>query len=189
MKLYIPEIGDVLRLSSDWTFDLHAENRNVALGLLHGYYYTYRSGWIQSSKLQPMREIPAVVYPDRDDPAFKNFFGKFDWQAYDNACRKTNDESPEVIQWRADWNEWLVKADSCGVSKFSVTIPAGTTLKVDRIYIRKGASDYSSITFFAEGLGEVEVTQGWSNKKKVKKKALRFWAKLSDCNEIEIEKI
>lgn len=29
-----------------------------------------------------------------------------------------------------------------------VTIPKNSSLRVDRIYIRKGASDYSSITFF-----------------------------------------
>lgn len=31
--------------------------------------------------------------------------------------------------------------------KFPVTLAKGTTLKVDRIYIRKGASDYSSLPF------------------------------------------
>ena len=31
MKLYIPEIGDSLLLSKDWTFDLYHEYRNVGL--------------------------------------------------------------------------------------------------------------------------------------------------------------
>lgn len=55
-------------------------------------------------------------------------------------------------------------------------LPKGTVLTIDRIYIRKGASDYSSITF------------------KIKKciipdfEGKRFWAKLSDCNTIKFEK-
>lgn len=51
------------------------------------------------------------------------------------------------------------------------TLPKGTTLKVDRIYIRKGAGDYDSVTFFMPGTG----------------KRIRFWAKLADVNRIEFE--
>lgn len=53
-----------------------------------------------------------------------------------------------------------------------VSLPKGTVLKVDRIYIRKGDgfSDFSSISFYAEKLDG--------------KKSPRFWAKLSDCNKI-----
>ena len=68
----------------------------------------------------------------------------------------------------------------------TITLPKGTVLAVDRIYIRKGASDFSSITFFAKGLGETEVKNRWSGRT-TKWKAQRFWAKLSDCNQIEFE--
>ncbi len=43
-------------------------------------------------------------------------------------------------------------------------LPAGTTLIVDRIYIRKGADDFSSITFRAKGLRtepKVRKAQRW----------------------------
>jgi hypothetical protein len=60
-----------------------------------------------------------------------------------------------------------------------VTLPEGTTLEVDRIYIRtfnKSASsdenDFDSITF-----------------KIVGKKKQRFWAKLKDCNNIEFRSL
>ena len=59
-----------------------------------------------------------------------------------------------------------------------VTFKAGTILQVDRIYIRKGADLYSSITFYAE-IGE----GGTGNFGRPKHP--RFWAKLSDCNKIE----
>lgn len=59
-----------------------------------------------------------------------------------------------------------------------VSLPAGITLAVDRVYIRKGShmAGYSSVTFRIEASGE---------HKKLNK--LRFWAKLKDCNTIEFE--
>ena len=58
---------------------------------------------------------------------------------------------------------------------WNVTLPKGTSLKVDRIYIRKGAGDYSSLTFWMVLPGE--------------KKKIRFWAKLYDVNKIEFEEV
>jgi hypothetical protein len=52
----------------------------------------------------------------------------------------------------------------------TMTFPKGTILQVDRIYIRKGASDYSSLTFY--------VKSGHC-------KGARFWTKLNDCNTME----
>jgi hypothetical protein len=49
------------------------------------------------------------------------------------------------------------------------TFPAGTSLEVDRIYVRKGNEDFSSLTF----------------KTRVNGKVLRFFAKLEDVNKIE----
>jgi len=67
------------------------------------------------------------------------------------------------------------------------TLPAGTILKVDRIYIRKGAAHYgggslskfSSLTFYA--------TLPPTGKSKKGKGVGRFWAKLADVNTIECE--
>lgn len=49
------------------------------------------------------------------------------------------------------------------------TIKAGTNLEVDRIYIRKGNEEFSSVTF----------------KMRVKSKVVRFFARLEDVNKIE----
>lgn len=54
-----------------------------------------------------------------------------------------------------------------------VTWPKGTVLKIDRIYIRKGLEDFSSLTFTTKPEGM--------------KKQVRFWAKLADVNKIEFE--
>lgn len=109
MKLYVPEIGDRLRLIKDWTFNLYNERRNSSLRTHFGLETTW----------------------SRDDYA-------------------------------------------------EVTIPAGTILKVDRIYIRKGMEGYSSISFYSEGIGNGSGSFG-------RPKTARFWAKLEDCNRIDFE--
>lgn len=57
---------------------------------------------------------------------------------------------------------------------------AGSNLGVDRIYIRKGGEDYSSITFNLHK-GGVIVVKG----NEVKAQG-RFWAKLGDVNKMKV---
>jgi len=65
---------------------------------------------------------------------------------------------------------WRDSADQ----KFGTTLPAGTILVVDRIYIRQQAEDYDSLTFWV----------AWCPSKKFQVKKLRFWAKLCEVNKI-----
>jgi hypothetical protein len=106
MKMFIPDIGTIITLKEDWTFDLYYEYRNMSL-------------------------IDKLV----DDES-----KKFNWD-------KSHFES--------------IKCLFC----------QDTILKVDRIYIRKGNSDYSSLTFYV---------------KNGKYQGCRFWAKLHDVNEMEV---
>lgn len=108
MKLYIPEIGDIITLSSNWNFSLYEESRNEDLMKVIGQ--------------------------------------EFKWNRRD-----------EKRNWQ-------------------VMLPKGTELKIDRIYIRKGVSDYSSLTFFINSSPDTRIT-----------KKIRFWAKLSDVNTIEFD--
>lgn len=57
-----------------------------------------------------------------------------------------------------------------------IILECGTQLKIDRIYIRKGLSDFDSISFIIE------------NHKDINYKGKRFWVKLNDANEIEFNK-
>jgi hypothetical protein len=64
-----------------------------------------------------------------------------------------------------------------GKENYIVTIPKDTILGVDRIYIRKGVSAYSSITFtIPKVLNKKNPFAG-----------TRFWVKLSDVNKIEFD--
>ena len=92
-------------------------------------------------------------------------------KALDLIAEKTNrlfdnwkvfEEHPELERWKP-----TIAA--------KVIIPKDTILIVDRIYIRNGAKEYSSITFRIKDCPN----------KKVNKK--RFWAKLHDTRSIEFE--
>lgn len=62
-----------------------------------------------------------------------------------------------------------------------VTLPEGTKLTVDRIYIRKGQRDFNSISFHAY----LELySVGSAKPTKIKG---RFWVKLEDANKIQME--
>lgn len=73
-----------------------------------------------------------------------------------------------------------------GNDVYSVALKAGTILKVDRIYIRKGVKDYSSITFNVEK-GHNSVICHANGEHVFSKKGARFWAKLSDVNNMVVE--
>lgn len=131
MKLYIPRLGDEIRLTSDWQFDL---------------YHEYRNETLLEINLSP----------------------------YDGMLRNT---------------------------PVPCVIPAGAVLKVNRIYIRRGAPEYDSVTFSWKGkstpartVTEMR-TVNWRSPVqepytyKVSKKQVRFWVKLDDVNNVEFEKV
>lgn len=116
--LYLPEIGDELKLTKDWAFDLFDEYRNSGL-------------WKQVTGNESSRS-----YRDK-------------------------------------------------MTSVPVTLPKGTILAVDRIYIRKGAADFSSLSF------RIVSHADWKKEKNSfgSKHIFRFWAKLKDCNTIEFEQV
>jgi hypothetical protein len=125
-KLNIPEIGDVLELTSKWEFTLHLERRNLEFG--RKYHGVTKS------------EIEAY-----------NKWRDWYWYGWDYNTKT-------YIR-----TERLPKPDPK-----PVTLPKGTLLKVDRIYIRRGNAEFSSVTFRIPNLPKS-----------------RFWAKLSDVNNIK----
>lgn len=138
MRLYIPEIGDILQLTSDWTFNLYYERRNDALIE----YFNLGEGF---------RVIRDVA-----------------WKEYQVVCnlRLVNKASREDVRLA-----YTAYEDKLFVP---VTLNSGAELKIDRIYIRKGNSEYSSVSFWYNPTPGIK-----------KSRSYRFWAKLSDVNNIE----
>lgn len=186
MKLYVPEIGDHLRLAEDWEFNLHGEERNQDLGEFFGYYLkSYNDEWVEEAILPRMRPTDyEVKYP------LENDLRGVSYDRRQALYKEAEANCPEYVKYWDDYKKWKEEADKISKKEIRVSLPAGTILAVDRIYIRKGISEFSSITFYAKGLGEV-IRQGsrWNrDAKPKKKKSLRFWAKLEDCNRINFEK-
>jgi len=189
MKLYIPEIGDSFTLAEDWELTLHAEGRNQDLAAWAGYYFV--SGlpdrFVDPNIVPPMRPHDFEVDYSKSDAAYKA------GRSYSNceALRREEEQAwPEWVKYWDDYREWVSATKNAGVTEIKVILPAGTSLKVDRIYIRKGKGEYSSITFFADGLGETIVPASglaWRRQYDAKKKKLRFWAKLADVNTMNIK--
>jgi len=78
-----------------------------------------------------------------------------------------------------EWPNWRNEAKTK-----EITLPAGTVLKVDRIYIRKGGKDmkeFDSVTFWCNT--HVKPAQA----KKDKLKRGRFWAKLPEVNQMHVD--
>lgn len=80
-----------------------------------------------------------------------------------------------------NWQEYasidLPRYGQHAIAGMNITLPAGTLLKLDRIYIRKGMSEYDSLTF-------------WCNTKDKKPQFKgRFCARLSDCNNMLLRKV
>lgn len=189
-KLYIPELGDKITLAEDFTFTLHAETRNSDLAAAFGHYIHYGRGFyfIDASVLPPMRDLDyEVKYPDQNDPQFKDWLGRLDVNRYNEASKKAVDDCVEYKKYFDDLAIHKQEADKIAKPSIEVTLPKGTELIVDRIYIRKGASDYSSVTFRTTSLGEATVKGGFSWRKTKTKKSLRFWVKLQECNQIVFE--
>lgn len=170
-QLFIPEIGTELKLAEDWTFELHAEYRNQKMFERTPYHANSISvGARYAEKEYILTKEQYKVWEDHVEELYnqctemmkskvKTKFGGWD-QETDKFYWEERAKFEEAH--RAEYQEHVF-----------MTIPKDAVLKVDRIYIRKGKGDYSSITFYTQFPGE--------------KKKVRFWAKLEDCNKIKFE--
>jgi hypothetical protein len=122
VKLFIPACGDRLKLTTEWSFAVFLESRNI--------------------KFAEVRNL-------------------------------LNDSE------KGQWSVWEGERYSGRLAVRPFTLPAGSVLEVDRVYIRATSKDgahqgvdnnYDSITF-----------------KIVGEKHSRFWVKLADANSIECE--
>lgn len=146
MKLYIPEIGDNLILSKDWTFNLYDERRNEKL--------------INHFKLVGPFEAMEIA-------------SKKEYKEVENRYEKNLITYQEFNEYHCEYYRKLYSVRY----SLPVTLKAGSMLKVDRIFIRKGADDYSSVSFYYYSAPDSKKSNG------------RFWAKLADVNSMEIEDV
>lgn len=173
MKLYIPEIGDTLTLTKDWIFLLVLERRNEKMitHIFPDYTFTYNWSIPEIFGLTDsmdnrhflllktkMKELNDKLWEITRDYRGKDYYEKR--EEYYQKIRDFFTENKEDVILPSYENMHSM-------------LPKGTELKVSRIYIRQGASSYSSVTFYAKLPGS--------------KKSIRFFAKLRDVNKIEFD--
>lgn len=155
-QLAIPDIGDKIELTESWTFRLFDEYRNNEFKdncKAHGMY--------DDSNIDKGVDYLLTKYPllQAEAKHIKSYFADGYLTRVFNRHLSGND----LIECsNEDLYEYMPK----------VTLPIGSVIYVDRVYIKKGMSDYSSITFRIENFP-------------AKKKSSRFWVKLYDTRNIK----
>ena len=170
MKLYIPEIGDTLTLTQDWSFQLVLESRNEKMISRTFPDHTFTYNW----------SIPEIfgLTDNRHFLFLKTKMKELNDKLYNISSNYRNrdyyEKREEYYQKIRDFftenKEYVILPSR---EEMRPVLPSGTELKVSRIYIRQGASNYSSVTFYAKIPGV--------------KKSIRFFAKLRDVNKIEFD--
>lgn len=155
-QLCIPRIGSVLVLAQDWTFKLYPEHRNTSLVRVFA---------------TEDKEVDLYWSPwygrHKDKDPLKKHLGE-DFNGAELCVEKAMTEEQlgdSYATYRATNSEdkYYLK----------VTLPKGIALKIDRIYIRNGVQAFDSVTF--------RIPKNCPEKRF---RSVRFWAKLSDVNNI-----
>jgi hypothetical protein len=185
MKFYIPEIGDQIRLVSDWSFQLYSEYRNRKLwDMAKADKHPDIAQWekerdFQHSELERLKSYQVIKHVQernwRHGYGYMRDSANPEFVTVERKVWKNPDHEKEYEEIRS--NLW-----KNNTPRVPFSLPAGSLMSVDRIYIRKGVSEYSSITFYLK-----EST--WKPFAAKKKGAMRFWAKLADVNTIEFEHV
>lgn len=145
MKLNIPSIGDRLTLTKPWKLHLMYERRN-------------KKAWEEwFGPYEPVVYNGAAYLFDNNGVVLR----------YSHHFHEDNIPLQQEAQKRFEKfsNNKDLRAEGNNVW-ITHTLPKGSVLTVDRIYIRKGAADFDSISFWLVG------------------SKLKFWARLDNVNEI-----
>jgi hypothetical protein len=188
-KLYIPRLGDILTLTDDWTFLMHNEKRNSyffkilpdALNVNYWNSKVLSKEYVESERT--MAEIYERIVSETGAEFYRLYtqtiessFGRGTMADDTFVSKEYISEEPETKWYFKNGgkrNTYRVKyLHHPPLEDYKFTFPKGTKLLVKRIYIRRGAPDFDSVTFSA---------QNGPHKGKT------FWCALDDVNYIEFE--
>lgn len=178
MRLYVPEIGDHFVLEQDWTFTLYKEGRNSEVWDMLG----CASHPSLVAPLAELREIRRELTEICDRMVHESGPAPWDPQRTITMKRFRPEDSGRYDELRHRERELEQQ-------RVPVTLPAGTVLAVDRIYIRKGNGDYSSLTFYVKSTSLEALQPSTLKARGFKGGRKRFWAKLADVNTIEMQRV
>lgn len=182
MKIYIPEIGDEITLTKDWTFTLYPETRNSSLANLLGMEleyinYPYGYHWVSTGEYQkPDIENYNVKKFNKELKDYQKDIG-FDRNSYYKDKNEFQKNDPGRKRYIKDMDEWQSNVLVKGTRELKVTLKKGTVLTIDQIHIREEVKDYSNMTFYLSQSPDLTISLD-------KKTRPRFWVKLNECNNI-----
>ena len=148
MRMFIPEIGTKLVLSAPWEILIRKENRNESV-------YDALAAACPAGELAAMLAERDRLLDVLSGMQSQRFMPGFDQGLVDDTHAQA--ERAEALP---------------------LTLPVGTALTVDRIYIRKGVSAYSSLSF-----NLTRTSHPLLNRRGRK----RFWVKLDEVNQMQFE--
>lgn len=156
MKLYIPHLGDNIKLIKDWTFRVFIEDRNRSMInlILDDHYdipYVTYSNFVFNTEYERLPIYSKLVSLGKLEIKETKIPFEYNWVCGNKVASRYIDGyelSSKISEIYLDY-----------------TIPNESILTVDRIFIRKGSRDFDSVTF------------RWNKN--------RFWVKLDDANKIE----
>jgi hypothetical protein len=166
LRLHIPDIGDTITLAADWSFPLYKEYRNDDV-------------WDSFADLNS--NMNKFYDEEREIRRLKYEHAHIEY--FDAVHSGKPQETIDFL-----WSEYIqhhVRYHLEPVA-YPITLPKNTELKVDRVFIRKGASDYSSITFNISKTDISFLTSQRDGGTMKKGRKRRFWVKLKDANTMEI---
>ncbi|QIG76173.1 hypothetical protein EVC24_152 [Rhizobium phage RHph_I4] len=190
-QVYIPEISDLWKLEQPWSFTLYDEYRNADLWkALDADNHPSLAGLRQQiAEIDAAMEVIKGRMRMQDVPKMRWVSGSTFMSAGRHeeviVREKTFDTPADRIQYDTLHRQRYALLNNRSVP---VILPSETVLRVDRIYIRKGKSEYSSLTFYVvgsphEALKPVKTNKGFKQGRK------RFWAKLEDVNNLAVKHV
>lgn len=159
-RLFVPYIGSVLVLAEEWGFNLYFESRNRPL---------LKALW--KTTMPGVQKKDGQVVGLSSDGA--GCYEK-DWEGHPFLRTEKAMSGDELENANRTFRSTRGQ-DKRYVAAF---LPAGTPLRVDRVYIRRGIDAYSSLTF-------VVAKECYDKNLRGK----RFWARLNDVNRMVCEVI
>ena len=173
MNFYVPTIGDKIYLKKEWTFTLHRERRNEGLAKRIQEVGSIVQNEYMYHKVECIKDYEEVFNNGvfkHINPWTKGVIYTWDISSQEYKRRMETGNFKFVKESPHRWKSFKWTSNEAAVS-----LPRGTELTIDRIYIKKGAPTYDSITW--------RITD-CPNKKLIK---ARFWTKLKDANRIVCE--
>lgn len=186
MKLFIPEIGDKFRVTRRVTLSLMNERRNDSI-LLNIYkknniVYNRKKFLFTLAEHKMANKLYNKIYDEHLNNEIQNdiirykekttIFKKYKYEI--ETLRMQQIEN--IRRFNNDFDKMITNRpfSNCkGVDYYDLELRPGDMLTIDRIYIRKGSKDYSSVSFYLK-------------RSTLKASRMRFWIPLDQVVKINL---